>query len=393
MRHLSPLLATVVVLYAGGLRLESVVRQYWGLDAPGWARCVTALVAEVAPNPLRLPPADHPYAGDPSGYLRYARTMEHFYDAHVREPLFVFATRVGLRVSDGSDIGISLTSACLSTLMVLATYLLGASCFNRRVGLLAALLLAIEPQVVGLAAEGWRDEAFALSVLLSALALVRLRREPSFANAIASGLAGGAACLTRITSLSFLLPALLYLAFEGEASARVRRVKASGLSLAMAVLVVAPYLVSCAIAFGDPFLAINTHTGFYRERAGLPSQATMTWASYLLSAFRPVELARNLVVGLTAYPFGNKWLPYNLWLPRAATVLRALSVVGLLLFVKHREGRFLLVVLVTALLPFAFTWGVTGGAEWRLTLFAYPFYLLAASHALDRALAWLGGDA
>lgn len=388
-RRLPALLAGLVLLYAFGLRLESVVRQYWGLDAPGWTRRVTAVVAQVRPNALRLPPEDRPYAGDPGGYLRYARAMEHFYDAHVREPLFVLATKAGLALSGGADIGISLTSAAFSTLMVLATYLLGSLCFNRTVGGLAAFLLAIEPQVIGLAAGGWRDEAFAFFVLLSALALVRLQAEPSFANAMGAGLLGGGACLTRITSLSFVIPALLYLCFGGEASSRGPRRRGVGLSLLIALALVAPYLASCAIAFGDPLLSINTHTGFYRARAGFPGDASMNWLQYLLMSFKPVELAQNLVVGLTTYPFANKWLPYNLWLRGAATVLRLCSVAGLLLFMKHREGRLLLVVLFTALLPFAFTWGVTGGSEWRLTLFAYPFYLLAAAHAFDRALGWL----
>ena len=313
--------------------------------------------------------------------------MERFYDAHVREPLFVSATKIGLAASGGADIGISLTSAAFSTLMVLALYLLGAHCFGPAVGLLAAFLLAIEPQVIGLAAAGWRDEAFSCFVLLTAWALVRMRTDPSFAHALCAGLAAGACGLTRITSLSFLIPALLYLCFGGEASSLRERRRAVALALLIALALLLPYLASCALAFGDPLLAINTHTGFYRDRAGLPSAASMSWVAYLATAFGPAELARNLAEGLTTYPFTNKWLPYNLWLPGLAKTLRFFSFAGLLLFVRDREGRLLLVVLFTALVPFAFTWGVSGGSEWRLTLVAYPFYLLAASFAASRALA------
>ena len=378
------LFAALLMLYAGSLRLESVVRQYWGLEAPTWARRVTAVVAEIRPNSLKLPPEDNPYTGDPWGYLRYARAMERFYDAHVREPLFVAATKAGLELAGGANIGINLTSAAFSTLMVLALYLLGAYCFGHAAGLLAAFLLAIEPQVIGLAAGGWRDEAFSFFVLLTTLALVRLRAKPSFANALFAGLAGGACCLTRITSLSFFIPALVFLCFGGDPSALRPRRRAVGLALLIALALVLPYLASCAIAFGDPFLAINTHTGFYRERAGLPSATSMNWAQYLATTFKPVELARSLAEGLTTYPFTNKWLPFSLWVPGLATVLRLLSLAGLILFVRDREGRLLLVVLFTALLPFAFTWGVSGGSEWRLTLVAYPFYLLAASFAASR---------
>ncbi|HVQ32163.1 MAG TPA: glycosyltransferase family 39 protein [Vicinamibacteria bacterium] len=383
------LLVLLLVLYSGSLRLESVVRQYWGLAAPAWARQVTALVSELRPSALKLPPKDRPYAGDPSSYLRYARAMEHFYDAHAREPLFVAATKAGLALAGGADIGISLASTVFSTLMVLALYLLGAECFGHAAGLLAALLLAIEPQVIGLAPEGWRDEAFSLFVLLTCLGLVRLQTRPSFAGALGVGMAGGLACLTRITSLSFLIPALLYLCLGDEGAAGAARRRAAALASIVALALIAPYLASCAIAFGDPFLAINTHTGFYRSRAGLPAETGMSWGQYLATSFGPVDLVRKMVVGRTIYPFANKWLPYTLWLPGLATVLRVSSLVGLVLFLKRRQGRLLLVVLFAALLPFAFTWDITGGREWRLTLVAYPFYLLAAAFAADCAVTFL----
>ena len=39
-----------------------------------------------------------------------------------------------------------------------------------------------------------------------------------------------------------------------------------------------------------------------------------------------------------------------------------------------------------SLVPFSMTWTVLGGAEWRLTLFAYAFYLIAAFWVVDRAV-------
>jgi hypothetical protein len=385
----APLLAALVVLYAGGLRLEAVVRGYWGLDAPGWARRVTAFVGPLRPVALKPLPIDRPYPGDPGAYLRFAREMERFYDAHVREPLFPAVTRIGLAASGGADVGISLTSAAFSTLMVWGTYLLGSLCFNRRVALLAALLLAIEPVAILLGADGWRDEAFSFFVLLSTWSLVRLRGHPSFANALGAGLAGGAVCLTRMTALSFLLPASLFVYFGGDPTSRRQKLRAMGLSVLITGLLVAPYLATSAIVFGDPFVSINAHTQFYRTRADLSWSPSMTWLQYLTATFRPAELIRNMLIGLTTYPFDNKWDAYDVWLRHSAIVLRLLSVAGLFLFLRHREGRLLLLVLVAALLPFAFTWRVPGGSEWRFTLHAYPFYLLAAAHAIDRGLTWL----
>ena len=46
-----------------------------------------------------------------------------------------------------------------------------------------------------------------------------------------------------------------------------------------------------------------------------------------------------------------------------------------------------------SLVPFSMTWTVRGGAEWRLTFFAYAFYLVAAFWFVDKAVriahAWL----
>ena len=102
------------------------------------------------------------FEGDPFSYLRYAREMVGFYDAHVREPLFVFATRVCLGLPSQQDVAVGCASAFFSTLAVPAVFLLGARACSRRVGLAAAALFAIEPDVVRLSAEGWRDDAFAL---------------------------------------------------------------------------------------------------------------------------------------------------------------------------------------------------------------------------------------
>jgi hypothetical protein len=375
--------AFAVLAYGGLLRVESVVRQHWGHEAPSWARRTAALSTELHPAALKHTPAERPYFGDPTTYLRFAREMERFYDAHVREPLFVAATRAGLAWSGGRDIGISLTSALFSALLVGATFLMGARAFGPGVGLVAALLLAVERDAIGLAALGWRDDTFAFWVAAFAAALLALVDRPSFGRALVLGLAGGAAVLTRITALSFVLPALAFTWWTSR-----REPKATG-RLALAALItavlVAPFLLTSKIATGDAFHAINVHTHFYRSRSSLPALAPMSWSDYLWRSFAPAELAGNLVTGLTVHPFEHKWQPFAIWASPAPRLLRWLSVAGLVLFLRSCHGRLLLVVLFSALVPFAFTFRITGGNEWRFTLLAYPFYLVAAAHALERA--------
>src|SRR5205814_1285709 len=62
-------------------------------------------------------------------------------------------------------------------------------------------------------------------------------------------------------------------------------------------------------------------------------------------------------------------------------VLKVCAIAGLLLFLGSPNGRLLLVLLFSSLVPYAFTWNVGGGGEWRFTMHVYPMYLIAAVYA------------
>jgi hypothetical protein len=377
-------LAGLVVAYGAALRFEALVARY-GWAGPPWAVAAERVLSNLHPDALRWQPSLPADGGDPYHYLRRARDMEGFYEPNVREPLFPFATRVLLGPLDDSPWTVNAASAVFSTLLVLATYLLGAAAFRPAVGLGAALVLAIDRDAVWWGVEGFRDDAYALLVVLSAALLCRVSQRPTPRRALLSGLAAGAACLTRITAFSFLLPAHVWLAVGRDRAAGARR-RAAALSLALALAVAGPYMAACALAYGDPFHAVNAHTRFYRSRAGLPYDAPMGWPRYLLTAFAPAELARTGVAGLTAHPFSSKWQGLDYVSPWLRRTLAPLAVAGLLLWLLSPAGRLLLLVLFGSLLPYAFTWNVPGGAEWRFTLPAYPFYALAAFTALERLI-------
>jgi hypothetical protein len=187
--------------------------------------------------------------------------------------------------------------------------------------------------------------------------------------------------LTRITGLSFLLPVFLLAAWKGPRNPRT--LERLILALLIAAALLGPFLATSRIVFGDALYSINAHTSFYRSREALSADA-MGWSDYLARSFTPRELAENLLAGTTRYPFDNKWQPYAIWSRLAPGLLRVLALTGLVLFLRSAEGRLLLVVLFAALAPFAFTFRIAGGNEWRFTLLAYPFYLVAAALALER---------
>jgi dolichyl-phosphate-mannose-protein mannosyltransferase len=383
------LLAVVVTAYGGLLRLDALVQRYGPLDHPRWARVLTHQIAPraafVRPSAYRWA-ADTPYVGgDPINYLKYAREMRSFYQAHVREPMFLALTRAFLWLLSNQDAAVSFASMTGSTLTIFAAYLLGAAVLSRAAGLALSLVLAVEFELILWSVEGWRDDLFMALVVLSAWAFVRCRRDPSFTSAALLGVTTAAACLTRITGLSFVLPGLVWLAFEGDVSARRRRVKAASIAALLLAALVSPYLISCALATGDPFYAIDYHTGFYRYGEGLPSDQPMSAAAYVSSkiAGRPIAALDTVVTGLFVQPFVSKWTGLEAWVHGIGSALSWLAIVGLLIWPFTAVSRLLLVILFGSLLPYAFTWNVIGGGEWRFTMHAYPFYVLGALSTLQ----------
>jgi 4-amino-4-deoxy-L-arabinose transferase-like glycosyltransferase len=382
-------LAIAITLYGGLLRLDSFVGKYGTLDHPAWARIATRNVAPLAPalrpSSVVWKRVEAPYVGgDPITYIEYGRAMTTFYQPHVREPVFLALTRAGLWALDDQDFGVSLASAIGSTLAIFATYLVGAAVLSPLTGLLAAFLTAIEFEMLTWGVDGWRDDTFAATILFAVWALLRLRAHPSFGNAVLAGGLCGVSCLTRITAISFIVPALLWLVVDGAAAARLARTKAVGLAALVMTAVVTPFLISCYIATGDPFFAINYHTSYYRFAENQPIHEPMSAAEYLRSKFadRPVRTLDTGLNGLFVQPFITKWRGFEPWAHGFGAAARAIAVAGLAALPFFGPGRLLLVALLGSLLPYIFTWNVGGGGEWRFTMHAYPFFLIAAAVAV-----------
>lgn len=382
-------MAVAITVYGGLLRLDAYVGKYGPLDHPAWARAATRGVAPLAsrirPSRIAWPREASPYVGgDPITYIQYAREMTSFYQAHVREPVFLALTRAGLWALDGQDAGVSLASAIGSTLVTLATYLVGAAVLSRLTGLLAALLAAIELEMVTWGVDGWRDDTFTATVLFSAWALLKLRARPSFGVAVLSGVLCGVACLTRITAFFFIAPAFAWLLVEATPGSRVARARAIGIATLILTVLVAPYLISCAVATGDPLLSINYHTQYYRFAEGQPIDQPVSASEYVRRkiADRPVKTLDTALNGIFFQPFVSKWRGFDVWVPGAGAVTMAIAAVGLASLMFSAPGRLLLVILLGSLVPYMLTWNVGGGGAWRFTMPAYPIFLVAAACAV-----------
>ena len=384
--------AVLIALYGGLLRLDAFTGMYGTLDRPAWARIMTHDVAPVArhlrPSTVTWGRVARPYVGgDPITYLEYARAMTSFYQPHVREPVFLATTRFGLWAAGGQDAGISLASAAGSVLAIFATYLLGAALISPLAGLAAAAMIAIDYNSISWAVEGWRDDTFTAAFLLSAWAMVRFYDRTSFTNALLVGFTAGAACLTRITALSFVLPALCWIAMAGRGERR-SRLEYGATALVVATALLAPFLISCAIATGDPFFAINYHTSYYRFGEGLPIDQPMSVAEYLRQKFarHPVATLDVALNGVLVRPFSSAWGPFDIWIKGLAAALATAALAGLAMWPFSARGRLMLVILLGSLVPYAFTWNIGGGDQWRFTMHVVPVFAVAAAGAMAWAV-------
>lgn len=401
LRRIAPLLA--VLACAVVLRFDAVIDTYGPVERPAWLRATQihtfTILDHLRPASMRWPAAGtYPhrdgstthYFSDPYTYLEFARAMPSFYAAQPREPVFPFATKIALWLLDDQDVAVSVASATFSVLAVLATYLLGARLGSRWIGVAAALALAIEYDAITWSVGGWRDDAFTFGVTISAYAMVRWLQAPSTRHAILLGLCGGFTVLTRLTALTFLIPALIYLAAVGRDAWRIR-VRSIGIAGLTIAILAAPYLINCWRVFGDPLYAINrlTHDQLAMEGrapSGAPEPGAVTYAVSKAIA-RPFQTFDTVVMGLTRYPFVNKWTPFTRWLPGLDVVLSWSAVIGLWLFLWHREGRLLLLVLATSLVPAALTWRLA--PDWRFTEHVYPLFLVASAFAGCRLVTWI----
>jgi len=325
------------------------------------------------------------YISDPYTYLQYAREMRSFYAAHRREPVFPLVTKVSLRLLDQQDVAVSFASASFSVLAIIATFLLGSYAFSYRVGLGAALAMAIEYDVISWGVGGWRDDGFTCAVVLSAYAMLRYSRVPSRWNAVLMGVVAGLACLVRITSLSFLVPgfACLFLVTRGPWRERLGGV---GIGVLTMTVIAAPFLINCWLTFGDPLYAINVHADVYRTAQGQTVEAGQSAVQYVVNQARsrPMQTLDTMVLGMTSYPFLNKWRGFDPWIPSSGEWLSWAAVLGVFLCLGSSSGRFLLLVLAASLVPYAATWKLIW--DWRFTEHAYPFFLIAACFAIGRVL-------
>jgi Dolichyl-phosphate-mannose-protein mannosyltransferase len=380
-RVLAAALVGGVLWYAAALRMEALAQIHGPITSPAWAATLqeTLRADGFRPEGMTWGRWEGRYISDPYTYLEYARGDHAFFDAHRREPLFVFTTRAWLWLLEGQDVAVSWNSAMFSWLAVVAIWLLGRELWGNVVGLVTAALFSIESTVLFSSAGGWRDDAYSAVFLLTLHALFLYRRRQNLGAVVWLGVIGGLACLVRITSLSFVVPALVLAIWWSPAQ---RRLVYPAAAAVLTLLLIGPFMYNCWRVFGDPLYAINVHADVYRATEGQAIEQSQTAREYLINmaSGRPWQTLDTAIQGLTSYPFANKWDGFSVWSPFLGRTLAVLAIGGLVAWLMFPTGRWLWLLAIGSLVPYALTWKLI--SDYRFTMHVYPVLLLASAWCL-----------
>jgi 4-amino-4-deoxy-L-arabinose transferase-like glycosyltransferase len=189
-----------------------------------------------------------------SGYLKQGGPTA------IRGPAYPYLLGFTYAASGDSTTVGRLLNAVLGALTVALLFLIGRRIWGFPVGLVAALFAALFPPLVLLSRDLVSESLFLPLELLAVLCMLNFRRAGGSATwAAATGVALGAAILTRNTGLALVVPVAIGLAPVGLGSWS-KRLRAPAIGLACAVLAITPWLVRDAVEF-DRFVPVTTSGG------------------------------------------------------------------------------------------------------------------------------------
>jgi 4-amino-4-deoxy-L-arabinose transferase-like glycosyltransferase len=197
-------------------------------------------------------------------------------------------------------------NAVLGAVGVLLLYLVAARIFSRRVGLVAAGLMAVYPPLAFQSLELYSEPLFICLMLGAVLAALSFRDDPRLRWAILCGVLVGLAALTRQNGV--LLIPILALALWLPPRRRGASLAAPAIAVLTAVLLIAPWTVRNYVVFNE-FVPLTTGGGFnlggvYNEEAQndprfnalwrLPIRTAENQDLYAIPGLREVELDSEL---------------------------------------------------------------------------------------------------
>jgi hypothetical protein len=325
---------------------------------------------------------EDPYRADVRSYLDGAEAMSlgGFYDASFREPFYVGLVKLFVALSGGKEFGILLQSFIFSIAVLPLAFVLAAALVGRWWAAAMLLPLVLNEWLIFEAPSGYRMSAYVFFLILFTASVFGRYRGHPILRAVTSGILAAMVCLIRLSGLSFVLPTLFLGAWEKRKQGGWPMLGVAALTM---TVLVAPYLVNCYRAHGDPLYAISFHTQFWLRAEGTENPASLgqvSLYSYITELHGMGELVMGNLRGLTVLPLSKFWNGLSEFRLLGVAVLAA-GVAGLLVSAVT-PLRFLLVAYLGHLIPFAYIQNFPSGRAPRFVMPAYFFLVMAA--------VWLG---
>ena len=382
--------AVLLIGLGGVLRLDALLVRSQLVDTAPWANTVHEGLRPFLPDYhafYRANFAEDPYRADVRSYLDGASAMSlgGFYDASFREPFYVGLVRFFVALAGGREIGILIQSFFFSIAVLPLVFVLAVSVVGRWWASAMLLPLVLNEWLIFDAPSGYRVSAYAFFLILFTASVFGQYRGPDGLRAAFSGVLAAMVCLIRLSGLSLVLPILLLGAWEKRKQGGWPMLGVAALTM---TVLVAPYLVNCYQAHGDPFYSISFHTQFWLRAEGTENPARLGQVGlyrYVTEFHGIGELLIGNLRGLTVLPVTKFWSGLSEF-PLVAAAVLAAGVAGLLLSVAT-PLRFLLVVYLGHLIPFAYIQNFASGRAPRFVMPAYFFLVLAAvwlGHSIER---------
>ncbi|MBI4344953.1 MAG: glycosyltransferase family 39 protein [Euryarchaeota archaeon] len=223
---------TVAIL--GVLALAAILR-LWGLSQPIWPD--EALYLQTARNL----------------YLGRGLTFDGTPWHETQPPFFIFSLAISNLLTGTSEVSARMVAPLFGVLGVLAVYHLGKALYGERAGLLAALLMAVNPAHWFFSRMALADVPLATLLTLSAYLLYTGHEKGDGRTLALAGVAMGLACLTKRIGLLVYPITILYL--TGRSRTAWTRDKGVLGMFAISIALQLPWYARNYALFGDPLVS------------------------------------------------------------------------------------------------------------------------------------------
>ena len=310
---------------------------------------------------------------DPQTYLELAANSHFFVDTEFREPLYIFAAKVGGWVFGPTPMGMRMTTILLSLGVIALTWRAGRDLFSAPVGLLAAAFLALNRNFLYINIRGYRLELYAALALAFFWFCFGKKGWSVKRRTIGLAVAASLLCLTRANTYSALFVMLVFVYLRNGWSKGLMAV-----CLLTPLVALGPSMIYWSQKYGDPMIAVNKHLKYYRNiefadhpevpREGDPYRGPDTNGAdyFLLKWHKPHRTVLNIVLGLFRIFLGDYGWRF---LFLGSSLVMGLSVLGLVRWAFTDRWPFLIWLLLFSA-PVAFF--VEISLDFRLTMHILP---------------------